>query len=197
MGFSRDDAGKFLGAYYDAKIFESDPFAKLDQTGVGKLMKMAMELGRPSSQNDTVKMKELIKHIEKKYKAKPEYLWKSYPEYAVFRHSDNNKWFALMATVDRKKLSLAGDGDIDVINLKVDDLMYRDMLIREDGIMPAYHMNKQHWITVLLDGKIWIYLQTVMNLGGMNFGMLFLWMRHTCFGVKETRIMITSLNILN
>ncbi len=46
-GFSRDDAGKFLGAYYDAKIFESDPFAKLDQVGVGKLMKMAIELGRP------------------------------------------------------------------------------------------------------------------------------------------------------
>ena len=46
-GFSRDDAGKFLGAYYDAKIFESDPFAKLDQTGVGKLMKMAIELGKP------------------------------------------------------------------------------------------------------------------------------------------------------
>ena len=46
-GFSRDDAGKFLDAYYDAKIFENDPFAKLDQTGVGKLMKMAIDLGKP------------------------------------------------------------------------------------------------------------------------------------------------------
>ena len=45
-GFSRDDAGKFLGAYYDSKIFESDPFAKLDQVGVGKLMDMAIKLGR-------------------------------------------------------------------------------------------------------------------------------------------------------
>ena len=45
-GFSRDDAGKFLGAYYDQKIFENDPFAKLDQDGVGKLMKMAIELGK-------------------------------------------------------------------------------------------------------------------------------------------------------
>ena len=45
-GFSRDDAGKFLGSYYDTKIFEFDPFAKLDQVGVGKLMKMAVELGR-------------------------------------------------------------------------------------------------------------------------------------------------------
>ena len=47
FGFSRDDAGKFLNAYYDNKIFENDPFAKLDQTGVGKLMEMAIELGKP------------------------------------------------------------------------------------------------------------------------------------------------------
>ncbi|MBQ7638769.1 MAG: pyruvate, phosphate dikinase, partial [Clostridia bacterium] len=46
FGFSRDDAGKFLDAYYDVKIFENDPFAKLDQTGVGKLMKMAVALGK-------------------------------------------------------------------------------------------------------------------------------------------------------
>ena len=46
-GFSRDDAGKFLGAYYDKKIFENDPFAKLDQAGVGKLMEMALKLGKP------------------------------------------------------------------------------------------------------------------------------------------------------
>ena len=50
-GFSRDDAGKFLDAYYDAKIFENDPFAKLDQVGVGKLMEMAIKLGKPVNPN--------------------------------------------------------------------------------------------------------------------------------------------------
>ena len=50
-GFSRDDAGKFLDAYYDTKIFENDPFAKLDQTGVGKLMDMALKLGKPVNPN--------------------------------------------------------------------------------------------------------------------------------------------------
>ena len=49
FGFSRDDAGKFLEAYYDTKIFENDPFAKLDQTGVGKLMEMAIKLGKPAN----------------------------------------------------------------------------------------------------------------------------------------------------
>ena len=51
FGFSRDDAGKFLDAYYDAKIFENDPFAKLDQSGVGKLMDMALTLGKPVNPN--------------------------------------------------------------------------------------------------------------------------------------------------
>ena len=50
-GFSRDDAGKFLDAYYDRKIFENDPFARLDQTGVGKLMEMAIKLGKPVNEN--------------------------------------------------------------------------------------------------------------------------------------------------
>ena len=51
FGFSRDDAGKFLDAYYDAKIFENDPFARLDQNGVGKLMETAVKLGRPVNSN--------------------------------------------------------------------------------------------------------------------------------------------------
>ncbi|MBR2805459.1 MAG: pyruvate, phosphate dikinase [Oscillospiraceae bacterium] len=51
FGFSRDDAGKFLNAYYDTKILENDPFAKLDQVGVGKLMKMAIQLGKPENPN--------------------------------------------------------------------------------------------------------------------------------------------------
>ena len=51
FGFSRDDAGNFLNAYYDAKIFESDPFARLDTTGVGKLMETAIKLGKPVNPN--------------------------------------------------------------------------------------------------------------------------------------------------
>ncbi len=51
FGFSRDDAGKFLNAYYDTKIYESDPFAKLDQTGVGSLMKMAVKMGKEARQS--------------------------------------------------------------------------------------------------------------------------------------------------
>ena len=49
FGFSRDDAGKFLDAYYDRKIYENDPFAKLDQKGVGRLIEMAAKLGRTAN----------------------------------------------------------------------------------------------------------------------------------------------------
>lgn len=92
--------------------------------------------------------------IKKKYKISPEYPWQKYDSNAVFRHTDNNKWFALVMCVQRCKLGLPGDDPVDVINLKVDDMFFRDMIIQDNGIMPAYHMNKQHWISVLLDGTV-------------------------------------------
>lgn len=96
----------------------------------------------------------IAEYIKEKYEASPDYPWQKYDNNAVFRHSDNNKWFALVMCVQRCKLGLSGEGDVDVINLKVDDMFFRDMIIQEEGIMPGYHMNKQHWISVLLDGTV-------------------------------------------
>lgn len=93
-------------------------------------------------------------YIRKKYKAEPEYPWKRYPGYAVFRHGDNGKWFALVAEVAGGKAGAPGAELVDVINLKVADLFFRDLILREPGVIPAYHMNKQHWISVLLDGTV-------------------------------------------
>lgn len=93
-------------------------------------------------------------YIKKKYKTVPEYPWRKYPGYAVFRHKDNNKWFALQACISGDKVGVPEKEYVDVINLKVDDMLFRDLLIQEDGIMPAYHMNKMHWISVLLDGTV-------------------------------------------
>lgn len=96
----------------------------------------------------------VFEYIRKKYQASPEYPWKKYDSNAVFRHKDNNKWFALVMNVPRTKLGLRGNELVDVINLKVDDMLFRDLLIQQDGILPAYHMNKHHWITVLLEGTV-------------------------------------------
>ncbi len=100
-------------------------------------------------------MREVVSsYIKKKYKVSPEYPWAKYDSNAVFRHSDNKKWFALIMNVGREKLGLSEYGSVDVINLKIDDMMFRDILLQEKGILPAYHMSKEHWITVLLDGTV-------------------------------------------
>lgn len=93
-------------------------------------------------------------YMKKNYKVSPEYPWRKYDTNAVFRHSDNRKWFALVMEVKREKLGLSGEGYVDAINLKIDDGMLKDVLVREKGILPAYHMNKEHWITVVLDGTV-------------------------------------------
>ena len=100
-------------------------------------------------------MREFVsQYIKKKYRTSPEYPWRNDQTSAVFRHEDNRKWFALAMEVQRNKLGLSGEEHVDAMNLKIDDPFFRDTLIREEGIMPAYHMNKLHWITVLLDGTV-------------------------------------------
>ena len=103
---------------------------------------------------DSCHRQTVFDYIKKKYKVLPEYPWRKYTGNAVFRHSDNNKWFALVIDVERNKLGFSGSDYVDAINLKVDDMFFRSMIIQEEGIMPAYHMNKMHWITVVLDGTV-------------------------------------------
>lgn len=80
-----------------------------------------------------------------------DYPWADSPEYTVFRHADNHKWFALIMTVQYATIKVNQTGTVDILNLKSDpDLI--DDLIKTPGILPAYHMNKRHWVTVLLDG---------------------------------------------
>lgn len=74
-------------------------------------------------------------------------------ETTVFRHSDNRKWFAILMNIPREKLGLFGKGNIDIVNLKCDPLL-TGSLFSEGGVFPAYHMNKEKWISVLLDGSL-------------------------------------------
>ena len=69
-----------------------------------------------------------------------------------FRHQDNKKWFALVMTIKKRKLGIESDDLIDVVNLKcAPEIM--DDLWHENGIFPAYHMSKKHWLTLALDGS--------------------------------------------
>ena len=95
----------------------------------------------------------LEKYIVDTYGARPEYPWAKYPTFAVFRHGENRKWFAVIMTIDKSKIGLREDGKIDVVNLKCGPDLSAS-LQEQQGIYPAYHMNKEHWITAALDGSI-------------------------------------------
>lgn len=91
------------------------------------------------------------KHIAAVYSVEPDYPF-SELETEVFRHQSNKKWFALVMQISSKRLGLDSDEPIDVVNLKCDTLMIGSVRL-EKGVYPAYHMNKQNWITVALDNS--------------------------------------------
>lgn len=98
--------------------------------------------------------KKTEEYIKNQYGIEPYFPWDGDFVTAVFRHKDNRKWFALIMRVSGDRLGLDTDEPVDCMNLKIDDPMLLDMLIHEKGMIPAYHMNKQHWITVFLDGTV-------------------------------------------
>ena len=106
----------------------------------------------------------VINYIRTEYAVEPEFLWpERFPTYSVFRHADNKKWFALVASIPSTSLGLEGDknnkssnknNEVDIINLKFDKNQTYDFAETSDHIFPAYHMDKNNWITVLLDGTL-------------------------------------------
>ncbi len=87
-----------------------------------------------------------------RFGASPEYPWADLPDAFVLRHAGNGKWFAVGMSVRRDRLGLAGGGAVDVVNVKCDPMMSGSFLT-QPGILPAYHMNKLHWLSILLDGS--------------------------------------------
>ena len=83
------------------------------------------------------------------YLTLPDYPFDEDFETAVFRHADNRKWYAIVMRVPRRKFGLPSDEVVDVVNLKLPTEMFGSFG-KADGVYPAYHMNKLHWISVLL-----------------------------------------------
>ena len=96
---------------------------------------------------------ELRQFILNSYSAEPDHPWLNHPRFEVFRHSNNQKWFALVMDISKSKLGFQSTDMIDVVNLKCDPILVGSL--RSDaGIFPAYHMSKANWITVALDGSV-------------------------------------------
>lgn len=91
---------------------------------------------------------EIFTWCRQHYGTEPEYPWHDW--HAVQRHTDNQKWYGVILEVSRDKLGLSGDGEVNVLNIKCDPILigsYRT----QNGFFPAYHMNKENWLSVLLD----------------------------------------------
>lgn len=97
--------------------------------------------------------KELEQWIGTQYGVSAEYPWAVSPENAVFRHRENKKWFALLLRVTGDKLGCPGTAPVWILNVKCDPLMIGSLCSME-GIYPAYHMNKTHWISIAMDDRV-------------------------------------------
>ena len=97
--------------------------------------------------------KDVINYIKEKYNGNLEFLWEKLDSYAVIRNENNNKWYALIAVIDKSKLSKKESGNVEAINLRYqkDEVLN---IIDDKSIFKGYHMNKDSWITVKLDNSL-------------------------------------------
>ena len=100
-----------------------------------------------------MKREEIFEYAKNVYGTVPEFLWKKYPTYAVLRGENTDKWYAVVMKVSRNKLGIGGDGDVEIMNVKCDPEMV-PALSQTRGFLPGYHMNKDNWISILLDGTV-------------------------------------------
>lgn len=93
---------------------------------------------------------ELIRFVANRFSADPEYPWAD--ENYIFRHHNNRKWFAVGMKIAYRRLQIDQDVDVDIVDVKCGPLLM-DAYRKQPGILRGYHMNKDHWITILLDGS--------------------------------------------
>ena len=103
--------------------------------------------------SDCLQRERITKYLQDAYETEPENLWARYPTYSVFRHPLSRKWYAIIMDVPKSRLGLEGDGPVVVLDVKCSPLMV-GALLSEEGFLPAYHMNKNSWISILLDGSV-------------------------------------------
>ena len=94
----------------------------------------------------------IVKYIKYKYNVEPEFLWKKYPFFGVFRNKNNKKWFALITNIDLSKIDY-GSGEVELLNIKLDEDKIK-LLLNKKGFYKAYHMNKKSWISIVLNDTL-------------------------------------------
>lgn len=95
----------------------------------------------------------ILRYARDTYGSEPDNPFRDTPEAAVLRHEASRKWYGLIMRVSRRALRLSGEGEADILNVKADPMLILS-LRRQEGFLPAYHMNKEQWVTLLLDGSV-------------------------------------------
>jgi predicted DNA-binding protein (MmcQ/YjbR family) len=93
---------------------------------------------------------EIFDYVKEKYKTNTEHMFLKHPDVAVLRNPQTNKWYGVVMNIEKRKLGINEDGYMDVINLKGNP-EFNSIIRSQKHIIAAYHMNKKHWVTVLLD----------------------------------------------
>ena len=95
----------------------------------------------------------IMRYMQDTYGTEAEYLWADSPDSAVFRHPASRKWYAIIMGVLPERLGLSGEQVLYVMNVKCSTIMIGSLLSTK-GFLPAYHMNKNHWISIVLDNSV-------------------------------------------
>ncbi|MCI4126475.1 MmcQ/YjbR family DNA-binding protein [Bacillus haynesii] len=93
---------------------------------------------------------DIFKHVKEKFDTSPDYLFQKFPNYAALRHEPNEKWYGLVMNVLPEKLGLDGNNEIDILNLKCPPEI-SGSLRNGKSILPGYHMDKENWISLVLE----------------------------------------------
>lgn len=98
-----------------------------------------------------IQTNELIKYIYEKYNDSLEFLWEKFADNAIVRRKDNAKWYAAFLTVSKQKLGFEDKIPVEIIDLRTENA---ENIVDNKNFFPGYHMNKKHWITIILDGTV-------------------------------------------
>lgn len=179
-GFSRTEAGLELkkelpgvglyavfviaGKSFEVNVFDADtdeeylPFNVLDNitgfvTGIREQVEeLVQEIKEKCLLNSNMKLR-LMEYCERKFGTEPKAPWEDSPDAYTFKTAKRNKWYALFMTIPYKSLGLVAKGALDVVNIKLPPEKVLDLIDRVH-FYPAYHMNKKHWITIVLDKEV-------------------------------------------
>ena len=97
---------------------------------------------------------QLLAYVRETYGTEPEFLWPRFPAYAVLRRGDSRKWYGIVMDVPREKLGLPGEGRVDILNVKLGDVLLTELLLSQPGYRKSYHMGGRGWVSILLDGTV-------------------------------------------